>query len=120
MWGVTAGKESHNASNARDVTVGKMGRNSSSYNNCSKLSVPRVVCHPMTCLCLPVDEGLISIYLPRAYVTLLQHPLLKQHREGSCLQGILFQICYENKVRRVNNILIIGHPRDTDIRQSCI
>ena len=45
-----------------------------------------------------------------AYVTLLQHPLLKQHREGSCLQGILFPICYEYKVRRVYNILIIGHP----------
>ena len=29
-WGVTAGKASHNASNARDVTAGKMGRNSSS------------------------------------------------------------------------------------------
>ena len=29
---------------------------------------------PVTCLCLPVDGGLISIYLPRAYVTLLQHP----------------------------------------------
>ena len=28
-WGVTAGKASHNASNARDVTAGKMGRNSS-------------------------------------------------------------------------------------------
>ena len=69
---------------------------------------------PLTCLCLPVDEGLISIYLPRAYVTLLQHPLLKQHGEGSCLQGILFQICYEYKVCRVNNT-----PRDTDIRQ-CI
>ena len=43
------------------------------------------------------------------YVTLLQHPLLKQHQEGLCLQGILFQICYAYKVRRVNNILI-GHP----------
>ena len=32
------------------------------------------------------------------------------HGEGSYLQAILFQICYENKVRRVNNILIIGHP----------
>ena len=59
---------------------------------------------------LPMDEGSISIYLLRAYVTLLQHPLLKQHREGSCLQGIIFQICYEYKVRRVNNISIIGHP----------
>ena len=27
--GVTAGKASHNTSNARDVTAGKMGRNSS-------------------------------------------------------------------------------------------
>ena len=32
-WGVTAGKASHNASNARDVTAGKMGRNSSINNN---------------------------------------------------------------------------------------
>ena len=30
--GVTAGKASHNASNARGVTAGKMGRNSSVYN----------------------------------------------------------------------------------------
>ena len=72
------------------------------------------VCHSVTCLCLPADEWLISIYLRRAYVTLLHHPLLKHHREGSCLQAILFQICYEYKVRRFNNILIIGHLRDTD------
>ena len=32
MWGFTAGKASHNASNARGVTAGKMGRNSSYYN----------------------------------------------------------------------------------------
>ena len=44
---------------------------------------------------------------------------LEQHREGARLQGILFQICYEYKVRRLNNILIIGNPRDADIRQ-CI
>ena len=31
----------------------------------------------------------------------------------------MFQICYEYKVRRLNNILIIGNLRDTDIRQ-CI
>ena len=31
-WGVTAGKSSHTASNARDVTAGKMGRNSSICN----------------------------------------------------------------------------------------
>ena len=73
----------------------------------------------MTSLCLPVDEGLISIYLRRAYVTLLHHPLLKQHREVSCLLGILFQICYEYKVRRLNNILIVSNLRDVDIRQ-CI
>ena len=30
--GVTAGKESHNASNAKGVTAGKMGRNSSASN----------------------------------------------------------------------------------------
>ena len=34
MWGVTAGKARHNTSNARAVTVGKMGRNSS-INNAS-------------------------------------------------------------------------------------
>ena len=32
-WGVTAGKASHNASNARGVTACKMGRNSSARNN---------------------------------------------------------------------------------------
>ena len=32
MWAVTAGKASHNASNARGVTAGKMGRNSSKFN----------------------------------------------------------------------------------------
>ena len=39
-WGVTARKSSHNASNARGVAAGKMGRNSSSTNysgnNCSQ------------------------------------------------------------------------------------
>ena len=43
----------------------------------------REVRNPVTRLCLPVDEGLISIYLRRAYVTLLHHPLLKQHQEVS-------------------------------------
>ena len=32
-WGVTARKSSQNACNARGVTAGKMGRNSSSNNN---------------------------------------------------------------------------------------
>ena len=32
MWGVTAGKASHNASNAWGITAGKMGRNSSNSN----------------------------------------------------------------------------------------
>ena len=33
MWGgVTAGKANHNARNARGVTAGKMGRNSSDFN----------------------------------------------------------------------------------------
>ena len=31
-WGVTAGKASHNAGDARGVTAGKMGRNSSVNN----------------------------------------------------------------------------------------
>ena len=52
----------------------------------------------------------LNLFAACIYVTLLQHPFLKQHREGARLQGILFQICYEYKVRRVNNILIIGHP----------
>ena len=41
---------------------------------------------------------LISIYLRRAYATLLHHLLLKHHLEGSCLQAILFQICHEYKL----------------------
>ena len=32
VGGVTAGNESHNASTARNVTAGKMGRNSSNLN----------------------------------------------------------------------------------------
>ena len=35
----------------------------------------------------------------------------------ACRGLILFQICYEYNVRRLNIILIIGHLRDTDIRQ---
>ena len=31
-WGATTGKANHNTSNARDVTAGKMGRNSSTGN----------------------------------------------------------------------------------------
>ena len=74
----------------------------------------------MTSLCLPVDEGLISIYLQGACICyIVATSFLEQHREGAHLQGILFQICYEYKVCRLNNILIFGHPRDTDIRQ-CI
>ena len=38
MWGVTAGKASHNASNARGVTAGKMGHNSSQYNQLTLVS----------------------------------------------------------------------------------
>ena len=33
MWGVIAGNTSHNASNARGVTAGKMGRNTSLHNS---------------------------------------------------------------------------------------
>ena len=73
----------------------------------------------MTSLCLPEDEGLISIYLQRALCYIVATSFLEQHREGARLEGILFQICYEYKVRWLNNILIIGNPRDTDIRQ-CI
>ena len=35
MWGVTAGKASHNTSNVRAVTAVKMGRNSSTHNHLS-------------------------------------------------------------------------------------
>ena len=73
----------------------------------------------MTCLCLPVDEGLISIYLQCALCYIVATSFREQHREGARLQGILFQFCYEYKIRRLNNILIIGNPRHTDIRQ-CI
>ena len=51
----------------------------------------------------------LKLFATCMYVTLLHHPLLKHHREGSCLQAILFQICYEYTVCRLNNILIIGH-----------
>ena len=38
MRGVTAGKASHNTSNARAVTAGKMGRNSSSRNPANQIA----------------------------------------------------------------------------------
>ena len=53
------------------------------------------------------------------YVTLLHHLLLKQHRGGSCLQAIFVSDMLRIQARSLNNILIIGHLRDTDIRQ-CI
>ena len=37
VWGVTARKASHKASNARGVAAGKMGRNSSVCNECFHL-----------------------------------------------------------------------------------
>ena len=46
-WGVTAGKASHNASNARGVTAGKMGRNSSIYNSvvtCRHITISTSAC----------------------------------------------------------------------------
>ena len=73
----------------------------------------------MTSLCLPVDEGLISIYLQRAYATLLQHPFLNNIEKVRVCREFFFLICCEYKVRRLNNILIIGNPRDINIRQ-CI
>ena len=54
--GFTAGKASHNASNARGVTVGKMGRNSSTIN-CYKEPVnmkclePRKLILSKNCIC---------------------------------------------------------------------
>ena len=42
-WGVTARKASHNASNARGVAAGKMGRNSSHDNPPSTLSSPILI-----------------------------------------------------------------------------
>ena len=59
-----------------------------------------------------VNLNLFAVYI----CTWLHNPLLKYHQEGSCLQAILFQICYEYNVRRLNNILINGHLHDTDIR----
>ena len=62
---------------------------------------------------LPHDMSVFAVHLnlfAACICYIVANPLLKQHREGSCLQGILFQICYAYKVRRVNNILIIGHP----------
>ena len=41
--GVTAGKASHNTSNARGITAGKMGRNSS-YLNVFKLTILYYAC----------------------------------------------------------------------------
>ena len=38
-WGVTAGKASYNACNARGVTSGKMGRNSSVTNLAQSCSI---------------------------------------------------------------------------------
>ena len=81
--------------------------------------LPRVVCHSIhVCVCRwtkGLSQSICGVY----NMLLLHHHLLKHHREGSCLQAILFQICYEYKVRRLNNILIIGHLRATDISQ-CI
>ena len=51
LLGVTAGKASHNASYARVVTAGKMGRNSSSYK--------------VTKLCSPINELLLFNFLRR-------------------------------------------------------
>ena len=41
-WGVTARKASHNASNARGVAAGKMGRNSSVYKSDNTLTACRI------------------------------------------------------------------------------
>ena len=61
----------------------------------------------------------LNLFAACIHVTLLQHPLLKQEKVRVCRE-LFFQICYEYKVRRVNNILIIGHLRDTDIIRQCI
>ena len=90
--------------------------------------VPRVVHHnvvhnPMTRLCLPVDRGRrVNLNLFAACICyIVATSFHEQHREGAHLQGIFFfQICYEYKDRRLNNILIIGNPRDTDINRQCI
>ena len=59
-----------------------------------------VVCNPVTSRCLPVDEGLISIYLQRAYVTLLQHPFLNNIEK--------VRVCREFFFRFVTNTKFVG------------
>ena len=49
------------------------------------------------------------------HCTLLHHPLLKYHREEVFVGKIIFQICYEYNVCKLNNILISSHLRDTNI-----
>ena len=51
------------------------------------------------------------------HIYIVASSFLEQHLEGARLQRIFFQICYEYKFRRLkslNNIFIIGNPRDTD------
>ena len=61
----------------------------------------------------------LNLFAAGICYNILEHPFLNNIEKSARLQGILFQICYEYKVRKLNNILIIGNPRDTDIRQ-CI
>ena len=67
---------------------------------------------PVTCLCLSVDEGLISIYLQHALLCYIVATSFLETTSRKCAfaGNSFFQICYEYKVRRVNNILIIGQP----------
>ena len=66
----------------------------------------------MTCLCLLVDEGLISMYLQHALLCYIVATSFLETISRKCVfEGkFFFQICYEYKVCRVNNILIIGQP----------
>ena len=65
LLGVTAGNVCHNASNARGVTAGKMGRNSSIYiiiRDCTRVGAfPRA-------FCVPNSVALASLTLQVVYI----------------------------------------------------
>ena len=75
--------------------------------------LPRVVCH--STMSVFAGGRRVNLKLFAACICyIVASSSLKHHRDGSCLQAIVFQISYEYKVRRLYNILIIGHLRGTD------
>ena len=60
MLGFTAGKASHNANNARGVTVGKMGRNSSIYNTINRSISSRETVAHRNWYCTIFEQWLLS------------------------------------------------------------